>query len=83
MGDTVVVEEATPAECVMIARGSIVKALRELDSVDSHEADHVRMYLNDALRWLHEDLARRFERFKPKHEARPPHPDTQIGKGPR
>jgi hypothetical protein len=46
------VAEATPAECVQIARHSLVKALRELDDDSSHRADHVRMYVNDALRWL-------------------------------
>ncbi len=70
---TVTVEEATLATCIAVARRRLVAALRELDGDDSHTADHIRMYINDALRWLTDNP-------EPKHEARKPHPLTMAGR---
>lgn len=71
----VTVEEATPSDCVNIARRCLVSALRELDDESNHAADHARMYVTDALRWLPDNL-----KAEPKHAARPPHPNTMAGR---
>jgi hypothetical protein len=45
--------EATPSDAVNVARNSLKHALRELDKIPpSHDADHVRTWIDSALAWL-------------------------------